>query len=117
MEEIPYGTLEFFRSETRGEAAYYVYPAMTETIRLLEEAGMQGWTAAGMDTATEAVVDIPDLYYELENQDEIELGETEGPIRRSDTAANSWQPFFLILRRTAGSGITGWYSLRNTGCG
>ncbi len=78
MEEIPYGTLEFFRSETRGEAAYYVYPAMTETIRLLEEAGMQGWTAAGMDTATEAVVDIPDLYYELENQDEIELGETEG---------------------------------------
>lgn len=75
MQEIPYGMLEFVENEERGHILYYVYPFMTETIGLLEEAGMEGWQQAAVNVSTEAVADGSDIYYALEYRGLLTEGE------------------------------------------
>ncbi len=87
IEEIPYGQLNFLKTRQEegmpyypedDQPYYYIYPSMTETIALLEEAGLEGWPLSGLNAGYEGVVDGSDLYYYAVDRSGMEAVEQSG---------------------------------------
>lgn len=78
MQAVPYGRLTFTVGENDdSEPAYFVYPSMEETIRLLTDSGMESRQEAAVRLSTMVRINAGTLYSVLEEQGLGAVGSAE----------------------------------------